>query len=426
MMKTSLHQAHENRTTIFTSRTSQSRRTSRASIALRASHVNIFNKIALGAGTAFLSAALLVGATALAASSPATAYAETAEEAQAAATQAYNQLLELQNTQSLKQSEYIQCLNDYQTAIGDRDDAQNQINEIQDKISEVQGNLGNRARTMYRDGAVSLLDVFFGSASFEDFTQNLNVLDRINQNDAKNIQKSKDLKEEAEQQHARLEEAANQAEQKANDASSAYAESKAAAESMQTTYDNLSEQAKVLCQQEAEAAAAASAAASAVASTTSEPSSEAMAQAAEEFGVTYNSDGSITDTSTGTTYASASAYSAATGNSIVDRARAMIGSSYVWGGTGADGTFDCSGLVGYAITGDTTRIGNTTTYMGWNQVSPSVGSIVVNNGHTGVVSGVNSDGSITVIHAQDESTGVVESTWSSDYYNSRGYIFVEP
>lgn len=365
-------------------------------------------KIALGAGCIALSGALALGAGANA--TP--AHAETAEEAQAAATQAYNQLVELQNTQNQKQSEYVQCLNDYQSATQARDDAQNRINEIQDQIAEVQNNLGNRARTMYRDGAVSLLDVFFGSATFADFAQNLNVLDRINQNDAKNIQHSKDLKEEAKEQHERLEEAATQAQLKADEASSAYSESKAAADAMQSTYDNLSEQAQALCQQEAQAA--------------SDAEAQALAQAAAEFGVTYNSDGSITDTATGTRYASASAYSAATGNSIVDRARAMIGSSYVWGGTGADGTFDCSGLVGYAITGETSRIGNTTTYMGWNQVSPAVGTIVVNNGHTGVVSGVNADGSITVIHAQDESTGVVESTWSSDYYNSRGYIFVQP
>ncbi len=417
MSTTSLKNMHQTKNTFttnaFTSKNnSQSNIKNSDSIASNVSPLKAHaSKIVLGAGALLLSASLAhfsIGVT--------PAYAETAEEAQAAATQAYNQLVELQSTQNQKQSEYVQSLNDYQSAISDRDDAQDRINEIQEKISEVQGNLGNRARTMYRDGAVSLLDVFFGSASFEDFAQNLNVLDRINQNDAKNIQQSKDLKEEAKEQHARLEEAATTAQQKADDASLAYSQAKQAAETMQSTYDSLSEQAQLLCQQEAQASAQASA----------EASQSALAQAAQEFGVTYNSDGSITDTSTGTTYASASAYSAATGNSIVDRARAMIGSSYVWGGTGANGTFDCSGLVGYAITGETTRIGNTTTYMGWNQVSPAVGTIVVNDGHTGVVSGVNADGSITVIHAQDESTGVVESTWSSDYYNSRGYIFVQP
>ena len=357
------------------------------------------HKVAVGA-----SALLLAATCAMPLSN---AQAETSEEAQASASAAYEQLVALQAQQNEKSETYVQALNEYQAAVTERDNAQARIDEIQDRITEIQGNLGNRARTMYRDGFVSLLDVFFGSATFDDFAQSLNILDRINQNDAKNIQESKDLKEEAKEQHAVLEQAASEAEAKANEASAAYEEVTAAMNEMQATYDSLSAEAQALCQEEAAASAA------------------ALAAAAAEYGATYNSDGSITDAS-GTTYRSVSAYAAATGNSIVDRARAMIGSSYVWGGTGADGTFDCSGLVGYAITGETTRIGNTTTYMGWTQVDPYVGAIVVNDGHTGVVSGVNDDGSITVIHAMDEDNGVVESTWSSDYYNSRGYIFVEP
>ena len=112
----------------------------------------------------------------------------------------------------------------------------------------------------------------------------------------------------------------------------------------------------------------------------------------------------MSDPATGQVYSSAAEYSASTGNAIVDRAASMLGSAYRYGGTGADGTFDCSGLVGYAITGSTERIGNTTSFMeSYNQVTdPQPGDIAVNEGHTGIYIG---DGQM--IHAADEATGVV-------------------
>jgi cell wall-associated NlpC family hydrolase len=115
-------------------------------------------------------------------------------------------------------------------------------------------------------------------------------------------------------------------------------------------------------------------------------------------------------------YASASEYSASTGNEIVDRAYSMLGSSYRYGGTGADGSFDCSGLVGYALTGTNERIGNTLTFMEYNQVSdPQPGDIVVSEGHTGIYIG---DGQM--IHAQDEEHGVVVGKVQDDM------IYVRP
>ena len=167
-------------------------------------------------------------------------------------------------------------------------------------------------------------------------------------------------------------------------------EAAALVEQMQATYDALSAEAQELYAAEQAAAYAA---------------------AAPTEGGYINDDGTVTDIQTGQVYASASEYTVATGNTVVDRARAMIGSNYVWGGVGgSDGGFDCSGLVSYALTGSNTRLGNTTTFMGWNQTSnPQVGDVAVNSYHTGIVSRIDGDGTVWVVHAINESQGVQET-----------------
>ena len=54
-----------------------------------------------------------------------------------------------------------------------------------------------------------------------------------------------------------------------------------------------------------------------------------------------------------------------------------IRDSYKWGATGPS-SFDCSGLVSYALTGSYSRIGTTATFMGWSRVSnPQPGDVCV-------------------------------------------------
>lgn len=74
------------------------------------------------------------------------------------------------------------------------------------------------------------------------------------------------------------------------------------------------------------------------------------------------------NTSSGGSSSSEPSYSPVTGNAIVDRAYSKIGCWYQWGAVGPN-TFDCSGLVSYALTGSYVRLGNTTTFMGWTRVS---------------------------------------------------------
>ena len=80
-------------------------------------------------------------------------------------------------------------------------------------------------------------------------------------------------------------------------------------------------------------------------------------------------------------------YNPTTGNVVVDRAMGCLGIPYQWGATGPS-SFDCSGLVGYAITGGYSRIGTTYTFMAYPRVSdPQPGDICVNWHHTGIYIG---------------------------------------
>lgn len=341
------------------------------------------------------------------------AHADTAAEIQAQADAAQQELSAMEEMANGYYSDYIQSLADYETASTGRDAAKSEVDSINGEISDIQDRLSDRARSMYRSGVSSFIDLLFGSTTFSEFTTNWALLTRINQNDSDLVQQSKDLREQATAKQQEYEKQAQTAQAKANEASEQYSKAQDTIAEMQTVYNNLS----------AEAQAAYTAAQTASQSTYD----EAYAQAAAEYGVTYNSDGSITDAS-GQTYSSVSAYASATGNDIVSRARAMIGSSYVWGGTGGSwGGFDCSGLVSYAITGqEGNRLGTTNTFMGYEQSStPSVGDLVVNEGHVAIISGVDSNGNITsIIHAVNENTGVAE-TGMSGYFSEGGYTVVK-
>lgn len=105
---------------------------------------------------------------------------------------------------------------------------------------------------------------------------------------------------------------------------------------------------------------------------------EAARQAAQNTGGGSSGGGSSS---------SAPSYSVSTGNTVVDRAYGKMGCPYVWGATGPS-TFDCSGLVGYCLTGSYSRIGTTYTFLGWPRVSnPQPGDVCTSATHCGIYIG---------------------------------------
>ena len=95
-------------------------------------------------------------------------------------------------------------------------------------------------------------------------------------------------------------------------------------------------------------------------------------------------------------------YSESTGNAIVDRAYSCLGAAYVWGACNP-GAFDCSGLVSYCLTGSYSRIGTSSTFLGWPRVSnPQPGDVCAGVGHCGIYIGNGQ-----MIHAATEGVGVI-------------------
>lgn len=124
---------------------------------------------------------------------------------------------------------------------------------------------------------------------------------------------------------------------------------------------------------------------------------EAQRRAAEEerarreaaqnnTGGTGNTNTNVNNNGGGSS-SSAPSYNASTGNAIVDRAYSKLGCAYVWGATGPN-TFDCSGFVGYCLTGSYSRIGTTYTFLGWPRVSnPQPGDVCTSATHCGIYIG---------------------------------------
>lgn len=337
---------------------------------------------------AVMAAILAVGLSIPTASAFAT---PTAAEKQAEAQQALDKLNDMQQKLDEASDAYYIALDERKAAEQKAQEAQDKVDEKTKEIEGLQEKLGDRARSMYRSGDTSFIDVILGASSFEDFATTWNTLEMLNQDDADLVQQTKDVREELEAAQAEAEEQAQVAADKAATAKQTKDDAEATTAQMQQVYDDLSAEAEELLKKEEEAAEAARQAAAA----------EAAAQAQRNSGGGGSVDNSKVQT--------------VTGNIVVDRAYAQLGKPYVWGASGPN-SFDCSGLVGYAITG---TFGNhwctTYTMASWQRVSnPQPGDFCLNSHHTGIYIGNGQ-----MIHAPRTGDVVKISAVHSDMYYVR-------
>lgn len=260
----------------------------------------------------FLTGAAALGAAALL--KPALAFAEpTAADKLAEADAVRARIVDMQAQLDVVTEQYYKALDEHAAAQQAVADAQARIDEATAQIAGLQEKLGSRARSMYRTGQSSVLDFIMGAATFEEFAQNWDLLEKLNDNDASLVQQTKDLRAEVEAAKAELErqeqiaaEATAEAQRIKEDAERSVAE-------LQALLAQLDAEAQALLAQEQEAARQA----------------EIAAARSRSYGYS------------GTTSPVPSQ------GSVVDYALSRIGCPYVWGAAGPD-TFDCSGLVRWA------------------------------------------------------------------------------
>lgn len=352
-------------------------------------------ELAVSNRTMSLFKVILTAILAVALMAPATAFADpTSTEKQAEAQAALASLDAMQERLSKASDDHYTAQEEQKAAETKVKEAQALIDETNAEIASVQEKLGTRASSMYRSGSMSFLDLLMGSGSFEEFATNLDLLDMLNQKDADMVQRSKELREEVEAQQKVLADEQVIATAKAQEAEQIMKDAQATTDAMQATYDSLSAEATELLNQERAARIAVE---------------EANAQAVVDAAIdnanknTNTGNNNTGNSNTGGNSGFTPGYNPVTGNAVVDRAFGCIGAGYDMGAVGPS-TFDCSGLVSYALTGSYSRLGNTYTFLGWQEVSdPQPGDIAVNSGHCGIYIGNGQ-----MIHAATYGVGVVQ------------------
>ncbi len=353
----------------------------------------------------FLGGAAALGVSTLALSaSPLTAFGVTAAQKQAEADAALNALVGYQEELDRASADYFTAIDEQTQAQEKMDEAQKRIDETSERISAIQDQLGSRARSMYRNGSYSFLDLLLGATTFQAFASNWDLLNDINEDDARMVQESKDLRTEVQNQKAVYAEQESVARQKAQDAAVARSNAEAVVNEQQALYNSLSSEALALLEQEqaARAAAESAAAAARALDLPNQAAPEAGAEATEDQAQSFQ----------GTT----PPYVAAYGNAVADRAYSYLGkATYVWASC-APGAFDCSGFVSYCLTGEYSRVGTTYEFMNWPQPSdPQIGDVCTNSSHCGIYVGGGQ-----MIHCSSYQNNVVQDGMQA------GMIIVRP
>ena len=243
------------------------------------------------------------------------------------------------------------------------EEQQVKIDETTEEIEGLQDRLSTRARSMYRSGSTTFIDFLLGASSFAEFTQNWELLNQINANDADLVDQTKAAREQlqaAKDEFARQEQIAAQ---KAAECKQIHDEVQVKVQNATDLMNSLDEEARALLEQEQAAAAAAAAA-------QAQAEAEAAAAAAGGNGGSNqgggsndggnqgggndggnqgggNQGGGGNDGGGSTIVYPGGGGSAGDNSAAYSYACSRIGCPYVWGAEGPD-SFDCSGLVTWA------------------------------------------------------------------------------
>lgn len=346
-------------------------------------HSSVFQGINKKSVFAALMAVVLVCGLAIPVSS---ASATPADSKQAEADAALAKLSQYQSQLDAAEANYESALQEQTDAEAKVEEAETQIAEKTEVIEKNQSQLSDRARSMYRSGSTSFVDVILGASSFEEFATSWNLLEKLNSEDAELISETKEARETLEAAKKEAEEQAKVAAEKAAECQSVAESAQASVDEMQSVYDSLSAEAADLVAQQ-QAAEEAEAQQQAIAGIEAAQNNNTSNNTSNNNSSNNNSNNNKKNNNASNTSTNDNKSQTVSGNTVVSRAYSCLGKPYVWGAVGPNG-YDCSGLVSYCITGQHKRLGTTGTFAGYTRVSnPQPGDICLNSHHAGIYIG---------------------------------------
>ena len=349
---------------------------------------------------------------------PSVAFADpTSADKQAEADAVRVKLDDMQSKLSKASDDYYTALEEHDVATQKMDEAQTKIDENNVRIAELQERLGGRARSMYRNGQTTFLDILVGSASFDDFLKNWDSLETLNDNDAKLVSETKTLREDNEAQKVEYSAQADMAKQKMDEASAIKTEAEALVVQYQAEVDSLDAEVAALVEQERQAAAEAAAAAQAASFKEEERTQESSDNTDSNSGGSTGG-GNSGGGSTGGGSTSGGTGSGTPNTAALGVAQTQLGVPYVWSGSTPGVGLDCSGLTSYCYSATGYSIGRTTGaqyssaryVLSLGEAQP--GDVLYTGGHVGICA---SAGGGSYIHAPQPGEVVCYSSWQQFY-----------
>jgi cell wall-associated NlpC family hydrolase len=254
----------------------------------------------------------------------------SAQPTQSTLQNAQARLNALNSRLSLLDEQYNQALLAQQEALKSKDQAQTEMDRAQATADAAVASLSKRAAQAFT-GVGTQVDILLGADTFAQFSDRLEFMDRLAQDDADLATKAAAAKQKAEWAAKRFATAA----QEAADAKAKISDSQAAARSAIDQQQQIVSQIKdSLARQQAAREAAAKAAA------------QAAAQAAGPAAGDPTGAGVAPPLGGGNTNPPPPTSSGAAG--AIEAAKSVLGTPYVWGGASPSTGFDCSGLTMWA------------------------------------------------------------------------------
>ena len=257
---------------------------------------------------------------------PNRAYAVTSAEKQAEADAVKRKMDDWDDQLSHLSNVYYDAMDAHDLAVERMNEAQRRIDAAIARQHELQAMLGARARSMYKQGPLSFLDVIFSSTTYLEFSTSWDMLNAVNTRDAEMIAECETARAEAEAAREEYSLQEQIAAQKLAEAEEALREGEAIMRAYEAELARLEAEVRELIAEERRR------------EEEERARREAEERARQQAQAQANSGGSNPGGYV--------PYDGSSFGSIVEAAMSRLGCPYIWAATGPN-EFDCSGLTSW-------------------------------------------------------------------------------